>query len=86
MLRKIRKRKTRAWAWDDLPQCFRTAQRRRDAEFHADGSGRLHKARSETDQTADGTVLYLGPEAVEVSLAITPDKAMTAPHASVFRL
>ena len=86
ILRKILKRKARTWARDDPPHCFRTAQRRSDAEFHADGSGQLHMARSETDQTADGAVLCLGPAAVEAPLAITPEKAVIDPRASVFRL
>ena len=38
-----------------------SALQRGDLEFHADGSGRLHVLRSKTDQTAEGTVLYLGP-------------------------
>ena len=54
--------------------------------FHPDGSGRLHVARSKTDQTAEGTVLYLGPAAVDDLLAIQPHEAVIAPGASVFGL
>ena len=57
-----------------------------DVEFHADGSGRLHVARSKTDQTAEGAVLYLGPAAVEALLAIRPQEAVIDPDASVFGL
>ena len=57
-----------------------------DLEFHADGSGRLYVLRSKTDQTAEGTVLYLGPAAVDALLAIRPDEAMIDPRASVFGL
>ena len=63
-----------------------SALRWRDLEFHADGSGRLHVLRSKTDQTAEGTVLYLGPAAVDALLAIRPDEAMIDPGASVFGL
>ena len=31
-------------------------------ELHENGSGRLHVARSKTDQSAEGAVLCLGPE------------------------
>ena len=55
-------------------------------EFHADGSGRLHVLRSKTDQTAEGTVLYLGPAAVDALLAIRPDEAVIDPSARVFGL
>ena len=57
-----------------------------ELEFHADGSGRLHVARSKTDQTAEGAVLYLGPTAVDALLAIRPEEAVIDPGASVFRL
>ncbi len=57
-----------------------------ELEFHADGSGRLHVARSKTDQTAEGAVLYLGPAAVDVLLAIRPQEAVIDPGASVFGL
>ena len=63
-----------------------SALRWRDLEFHADGSGRLHVLRSKTDQTAEGTVLYLGPAAVDALLAIRPDEAMIDPGASIFGL
>ena len=36
-----------------------------DIGFQGDGSGRLHVARSRADQSADGMVLYLAPEAAE---------------------
>ena len=58
----------------------------RDLEFHVDGSGRLHVLRSKTDQTAEGTVLYPGPAAVDALLAIRPDEAMIDPRTSVFGL
>ena len=57
-----------------------------DLEFHADGSGRLHVLRSKTDQTAEGTVLYLGPAAVDALLAIRPNEAVIDPGTSVFGL
>ena len=57
-----------------------------DLEFRADGSGRLHVLRSKTDQTAEGTVLYLGPAAVDSLLAIRPNEAVINPGASVFGL
>ena len=57
-----------------------------DLEFHADGSGRLHVARSKTDQTAEAAVLYLGPAAVEALLATRPQGAVIDPGASVFGL
>ena len=57
-----------------------------DIEFHADGSGRLHVLRSKTDQTAEGTVLYLGPAAVDALLAIRPNEAVIDPGTSVFGL
>ena len=55
-----------------------------ELEFHPDGSGRLHVARSKTDQTAEGTVLYLGPAAVDALLTIRPHEAVIAPGARVF--
>ena len=57
-----------------------------NVEVHPDGSGRLHVARSQTDQSAEGTVLYLGPAAVEALLVIRPEEAMIDPAASVFNL
>ena len=57
-----------------------------DLEFHADGSGQLHVLRSKTDQTAEGTVLYLGPADVDALLAIRPNEAVIDPAASVFGL
>ena len=57
-----------------------------DLEFHADGSGRFHVARSKTDQTAEGAVLYLGPDAVEALLAIRPEEAVIDPGTGVFGL
>ena len=55
-------------------------------ELQEDGSGRLHVARSKTDQTAEGAVLYLGPAGVEALVAIRPEEAVIAPQASVFSL
>ena len=46
---------------------------------------RLHVARSKTDQTAEGAVLYLGPTAVDALLAIRPQEAVIDPGARVFR-
>ena len=57
-----------------------------DLEFHADGSGRLHVARSKTGQAAEGATLYLGPAAVDTLLAIRPEEAVIGPGASVFGL
>ena len=50
------------------------------------GSGRLHVARSKTDQSAERAVLYLGPAAVQALLAIRPEEAVANPAASVFGL
>ena len=55
-------------------------------ELHEDGSGRLHVARSKTDQTAEGAVLYLGPAGVQDLLAIRPEEAVIDPAAKVFNL
>ena len=55
-----------------------------DLEFHTDGSGRLHVARSKTDQSAEGAVLFLGPAAVDALLAICPHEAVIDPDASIF--
>ena len=57
-----------------------------DLKFHTDGSGRLHVLRSKTDQTAEGTVLYLGPAAVDALLAIRSNEAVIDSGASVFGL
>ena len=38
-----------------------------NVELQEDGSGRLHVARSKTDQSSEGVVLYLGPAAVQRS-------------------
>ena len=57
-----------------------------ELEFHADGSGQLHVARSKTDQTAEWAVLYLGPTAVDALLAIRSQEAVIDPGASVFGL
>ena len=61
-----------------------TALRWGDFEFHADSSGRLHVARSKTEQAAE--VLYLGTGAVEALLAIRSNEAVIDPAASVFGL
>ena len=55
-------------------------------ELHEDGSGRLHVARSKTDQSAEGAVLYLGPPATQTLLAIRPEEAVIDPAARVFGL
>ena len=57
-----------------------------DVELHEDGSGRIHVARSKTDQTAEGAVRYLGPAAVEALLAIRPNEAVIDPGTKVFGL
>ena len=57
-----------------------------NVELQADGSGRLHMARSKMDQSAEATVLYLGPPAVEAPLAIRPEEAVIDPATSVFNL
>ena len=57
-----------------------------DVEGHEDGSGRLHVVRSKTDQAGEGSMLYLGPAAMEALLAIRPQEAVIDPGASVFRL
>ena len=57
-----------------------------NVELQEDGSGRLHVARSKTDQSADGVVLYLGPAAVNALLAIRPEEAVIDPATKVFNL
>ena len=57
-----------------------------NVELQEDGSGRLHVARSKTDQSAEGAVLYLGPPAVKALLAIRPEEAVINPGTSVFGL
>ena len=57
-----------------------------DVELLEDGSGRLHVARSKTDQAAEGAVLYLGPAAIDALLAIRPEEAVINPASSVFDL
>ena len=57
-----------------------------NVELQEDGSGRLHVARSKTDQSAEGVVLYLGPAAVNALLAIRPEDAVIDPAARVFNL
>ena len=57
-----------------------------NVELQEDGSGRLHVARSKTDQSAEGVVLYLGPPAVNALLAIRPEEAVIDPAAKVFNL
>ena len=47
-----------------------------NVKVHEDGSGRIHVARSKTDQAAEGVILYLGPTAVEALLAIRPEEAV----------
>ena len=49
-------------------------------------TGRLHVARSKTDQTAQGAVLYIGPQAVDALLAIRPEEAAIDSNARVFGL
>ena len=55
-------------------------------ELQQDGSGRLLVARSKTDQSAEGAVLYLGPSAVQALLAIRPEEAVIDPATRVFNL
>ena len=69
----LRRSEASAFRWGDL-------------EFHTDGSGRLHVLRSKTDQMAEGTVLYLGPAAVDALLAIRPQEAVIDPNTRVFGL
>ena len=57
-----------------------------EVELHEDGSGRLHVARSKTDQSAEGAVLYLGPPAAQALLAIRPEQAVIDPVVRVFEL
>ena len=51
-----------------------------------DGSGRLHVARSKTEQSAEGAVLYLGPAAIEALLAIRPEEEVIDAATRVFGL
>ena len=57
-----------------------------NVDVQGDGTGRLHVARSKTDQTAQGAVLYIGPQAVDALLAIRPEEVMIDPNARVFNL
>ena len=57
-----------------------------NVDLQEDGSGRLHLARSKTDQLAEGPVLYPGPAAAKALLAIRPAEAVINPAARVFNL
>ena len=57
-----------------------------DVELAVDGSGRIRIPESKTDQEAEGTVLYLGPAAVEALLAIRPEDAVVDASTPVFGL
>ena len=57
-----------------------------DVELSGDGSGRIRIPESKTDQEAEGTVLYLGPAAVEDLLAIRPEEAVIDAATPVFGL
>ena len=55
-------------------------------ELVGDSSGRIRIPESKTDQEAEGTVLYLGPAAVEALLAIRPEDAIVDASTPVFGL
>ena len=55
-----------------------------DVELAGDGSGRIRVQESKTDQEGEGTVLYLGPAAVEDLLAIRPEEAVIDGAMEVF--
>ena len=57
-----------------------------DLELQEDGSGRVRVARSKTDQTGRGTVLYLGPDAVSALLGIRPTESVRDTPQPVFGL
>ena len=57
-----------------------------NVEFLEEGSGRLHTARSKTDQPAEGVALYLCPTGVEVLLTIRSDEAVIDLAFSVLNL
>ena len=57
-----------------------------DVELHEDGSGRLHVARSKTDQSVEGAVIYLGPADAQTLLAIRAEEAVIDPAARIFGL
>ena len=57
-----------------------------DVELVGDGSGRMQIAESKTDQEGEGSVLYLGPAAVETLLAIRPEDAVIDASTPVFGL
>ena len=57
-----------------------------NVELQEDGSGRLHVARSKTDQSSEGAVLFLGPAAVQTLVAIRPEEAVIDAGARVFNL
>ena len=57
-----------------------------DLELVEDGSGRIRIPESKNDQEAEGTVLYLGPAAVEALLAIGPEDAVIDAVTPVFGL
>ena len=58
-----------------------------EVEIQEDGSARLHVRRSKTDPEAEGTVLYIGPEAAEALVAIMPEGfAVVDPSTPVFGL
>ena len=57
-----------------------------DVEPAGDGSGRIRIPESKTDQEGDGTVLYLGPAAVDALMAIRPEDAVVDASSLVFGL
>ena len=71
---------------DGLLRRSEAAPRWGAVEVHEDGSGRLYVARSKTDQASEGSVLYLGPAAMEALLAIRSQEAVIDSSASVFNL
>ena len=58
-----------------------------DVEYQGDGSARIHVRRSKTDQEAEGTVLYIGPDAAAALMAIMPEGfSVVDPSTLVFGL
>ena len=57
-----------------------------DVELAGDGSGRVRIVGSKTDQEGEGTVLYLGPAAVDALLAIRPENTEVDGSTGVFGL
>ena len=69
----LRRSEAAALTWGNIEVC-------------SDGTGRLHIARSKTDQEGRGTTRYIGPDAIASLLAIQPEEALISSETKVFGL